>query len=102
MVKTIYIRKPPFPEHPGMGGLDYPRASQSLLPQEQINGIIFSGDMRVGENTSRLANVRTQRVRCSEPLSPQTNPSTKWGLFDYPLPHHLGMSSLSVTVSRVA
>ena len=26
-----------------------------------------------------------QRVRCGEPLSPQTNPSTEWGLFDYTL-----------------
>ena len=23
-----------------------------------------------------------QRVRCGEPLSPQTNPSTEWGLFE--------------------
>ena len=28
--------------------------------------------MCVGENTSRLANVRSERVRCGEPLSPQT------------------------------
>ena len=29
--------------------------------------IIFSGDMCVGENTFRLANVRAKRVRCGEP-----------------------------------
>ena len=33
---------------------------------------IFSGDMCVGENTSRLANVRAQRVRCGEPQPFQT------------------------------
>ena len=34
--------------------------------------IIFSGDMCVGENTSRLANVRAKRVRCGEPQPFQT------------------------------
>ena len=34
--------------------------------------IIFSGDMCVGENTFRLANVRAQRVRCGEPQPFQT------------------------------
>ena len=34
--------------------------------------IIFSGDMRVGENTARLANVRAERVRCGEPQPFQT------------------------------
>ena len=33
---------------------------------------IFSGDMCVGENTFRLANVRAQRVRCGEPQPFQT------------------------------
>ena len=33
---------------------------------------IFSGDMCVGENTLRLANVRAKRVRCGEPQPFQT------------------------------
>ena len=44
--------------------------------------IIFPDDMCVGKNTYRLANVRSKSVRCGEPLSPQTNPSTEWGLFE--------------------
>ncbi len=44
--------------------------------------IIFSGGVYVGENSSRLANVRAQRVRCGEPQPFQTDPSTKWGSFE--------------------
>ena len=47
---------------PAWGG--GPKASQSLRPQAQIKVlIIFSGDMCVGENTFRLANVRVVRQR---------------------------------------
>ena len=48
--------------------------------------IIFPDDMCVGKNTYRLANVRSKSVRCGEPLSPQTNPSTEWGLFECLIP----------------
>ena len=45
------------------------KASQSLGPQAQtILGIIFPGDMCVGENPSRLANVhfvRFLRTKCA-------------------------------------
>ena len=62
----LYVRKvrpmkiPQAEENSARGITFCKKASQSLLPQEQINGIIFSGDMCVGENSARLANVRTQ------------------------------------------
>ena len=42
---------------------------------------IFSGDMCVDGKLGSQTCER-KRVRCGEPLSPQTNPSTEWGLFE--------------------
>ena len=51
------------------------KASQSLRPQAQKILIIFSGSMYVGENTSRLANVRAVRLLArSECAAARRNP----------------------------
>ncbi len=41
---------------------------------------IFSGDLCVGGNTSRLANVRSKSVRCGEPRSSQMGETCPAGL----------------------
>ena len=62
------------PRNPaGSGAQSVKRASQSSPPAGgESNRIIFSGGVYVGENTSRLANVRAKRVRCGEPQPFQT------------------------------
>ena len=44
---------------------------------------IFSGDMCVGKNPSRLANVHSKSVRCGEPRSPQMGEPRRALPFEY-------------------
>ena len=57
------------------GDSNFLKASSEFAPAGANRvQFIFSGDMRVGENTSRLANVLSERVRCGEPQSLSNKP----------------------------
>ncbi len=71
--KKAGVRKTPVPEKTGTGVSACQKASQSMRPQAQINcKSVFSGDMCLGKNSSRPANVQLdaesgQCVRCIGP-----------------------------------
>ena len=72
--KKVYARGGKNQGRPDKGQPSACRKSLAEFAPAGANRVsfIFSGGVYVGENTSRLANVRAQRVRCGEPQPFQT------------------------------